>query len=77
MISSSDFRKILDKESQFSSNQFESAQWRRLELQAAGCRLLGYSGVQIMGVDTPANMEEQLPKPMSIRRSSKPSPAST
>ncbi len=51
---SNDFRKILDKESQFSSNQFESAQWRRLELQAAGCRLLGYSGIQIMGVDTPA-----------------------
>lgn len=51
---SSDFRKILDKESQFSSNQFESAQWRRLELQAAGCRLLGYSGIQIMGVDSPA-----------------------
>ncbi len=51
---SSDFRKILDKESQFSSNQFESAQWRRLELQAAGCRLLGYSGIQVMGVDSPA-----------------------
>lgn len=51
---SSDFRKILDKESQFSSNQFESAQWRRLELQAAGCRLLGYSGIQIMGIDSPA-----------------------
>ena len=51
---SNDFRKILEKESQFSSNQFESAQWRRLELQAAGCRLLGYSGIQIMGVDSPA-----------------------
>lgn len=50
---SNDFKKILDKELQFSRNQFESAQWRRLELQAAGCRLLGYSGVQIMGVDTP------------------------
>ena len=53
---SSDFRKILDKESQFSSNQFESAQWRRLELQAAGCRLLGYSGIQVMGVDSPAKV---------------------
>ena len=51
---SNDFKKILEKESQFSSNQFESAQWRRLELQAAGCRLLGYSGIQIMGVDSPA-----------------------
>ncbi|MBQ9788967.1 MAG: methylenetetrahydrofolate reductase C-terminal domain-containing protein [Lentisphaeria bacterium] len=54
---SNDFKKILDKELQFSRNQFESAQWRRLELQAAGCRLLGYSGVQIMGIDTPTKIK--------------------
>lgn len=54
---SNDFKKILDKELQFSRNQFESAQWRRLELQAAGCRLLGYSGIQIMGIDTPTKIK--------------------
>jgi len=43
----------LEKELCFSRNQFESAQLRRLELQAAGCRMLGFSGVQIAGADTP------------------------
>ncbi|MDD3885257.1 MAG: methylenetetrahydrofolate reductase C-terminal domain-containing protein [Victivallaceae bacterium] len=50
---SPDFRKILDKELRYSVNQFESAQLRRLELQAAGCRLLGFSGIQLAGVDQP------------------------
>ncbi len=48
-----DFQKILAKELRFSLNQFESAQWRRLELQAAGCKLLGYSGIQLTGIDSP------------------------
>ncbi len=48
---SPDFRKILEKELRFSLNQFEAAQWRRLELQAAGCKFLGYSGIQLSGVD--------------------------
>jgi len=54
---SPDFRDILDKELRFSLNQFEAAQWRRLELLAAGCRLLGYSGVQISGIDTPQKIK--------------------
>lgn len=53
---SQDFLMILEKELRFSASQFEAAQYRRLELQAAGCKLLGYSGIQIAGADTPAKM---------------------
>ncbi len=53
---SDDFLAILNKELSFSASQFEAAQYRRLELQAAGCRLLGYSGIQISGVETPEKM---------------------
>ena len=51
---SPDFQKILEKELHYSLNQFEAAQYRRLELQAAGCRLLGFSGIQLAGVEMPA-----------------------
>lgn len=54
---SADFAKILSREMRYSKNQFESAQYRRLELQAAGCRLLGYSGVQISGADLPGKAQ--------------------
>lgn len=57
IVISPDFKAILNKELRFSRSQFEAAQWRRIELQAAGCRLLGYSGVQLAGLDKP----EQLP----------------
>lgn len=50
---SGDFRKILEKEFHYSVNQFEAAQLRRLELQAAGCRLLGFSGIQLAGAELP------------------------
>ncbi|QSH41105.1 methylenetetrahydrofolate reductase C-terminal domain-containing protein [Lentisphaerota bacterium ZTH] len=50
---SPDFNTILENELKYSHNQFEAAQWRRLELQAAGCRLLGFSGIQIAGLDSP------------------------
>jgi methylenetetrahydrofolate reductase (NADPH) len=50
---SPDFQVILENELKYSYTQFEAAQWRRLELQAAGCRLLGYSGIQIAGLDSP------------------------
>lgn len=53
---SEDFLAILNKELSFSASQFEAAQYRRLELQAAGCRLLGYSGIQIAGVESPEKM---------------------
>jgi methylenetetrahydrofolate reductase (NADH) len=50
------FRQLLESELRYSYNQFESAQWRRLQLQAAGCRLMGYSGIQIAGLDSPAKI---------------------
>ncbi len=45
------FAKLLSRELSGSKAQFEAAQYRRIELQSAGCRLMGYSGVQISGVD--------------------------
>ncbi len=56
IVISPDFRAILNKELRFSRSQFEAAQWRRIELQAAGCRLLGYSGVQLAGLDKPEQL---------------------
>lgn len=53
---SPDFEIILNSELKYSAKQFEAAQWRRLALQAAGCRFLGYSGVQISGLDTPGKV---------------------
>lgn len=46
------FSTILQRESEISETQALAAQRRRLALQAAGCRLLGYSGVLITGVRT-------------------------
>jgi len=48
------FRKLLSRELLGSKAQFDAAQYRRMELQVAGCRLMGYSGVIISGVDVPA-----------------------
>lgn len=50
---SQDFRRILERELHYSKNQFEAAQYRRIELQAAGCRLMGFSGIQISGAENP------------------------
>ena len=54
---SKDFRKILERELHYSINQFEAAQYRRIELQAAGCRLMGFSGIQICGAENPARVK--------------------
>ena len=54
---SNDFRRILERELHYSKNQFEAAQYRRLELQAAGCRLMGFSGIQISGAENPAKAQ--------------------
>jgi methylenetetrahydrofolate reductase (NADPH) len=51
------FRKLLERELSGSRAQFEAAQYRRIELQSAGCRLMGYSGVQIAGVDYPGRAQ--------------------
>ena len=53
---SAEFRKLLERELGYSKAQFESAQYRRLELQVAGCRLMGFSGVQLVGAETPARV---------------------
>jgi len=50
---SPDFQIILQNELKYSFTQFEAAQWRRIQLQAAGCRLLGYSGIQLAGIERP------------------------
>ena len=47
------FRKLISRELLGSRAQFEAAQYRRLELQVAGCRHMGFSGVIISGVDVP------------------------
>ena len=54
---SNDFRKILERELHYSTNQFEAAQYRRIELQAAGCRLMGFSGIQLCGAENPARIK--------------------
>ena len=54
---SNDFRKILERELHYSINQFEAAQYRRIELQAAGCRLMGFSGIQLCGAENPARVK--------------------
>lgn len=53
---SADLYKILNKEARYGSKQFASAQWRRIQIQAAGCRLLGYSGLQISGINRPEHV---------------------
>lgn len=50
---SDDFKQAIRKEMMHSLAQFEAAQWRRLQIHAAGAKFLGYSGVQIAGVDRP------------------------
>ena len=54
---SRDMKKLLEKELTYSRSQFEHAQYRRLALQIAGCRHLGFSGVQIAGADNPAKID--------------------
>lgn len=44
------FAAALQRESDMSANQSMAAQLQRLALQIVGCRLLGYSGVQIAGI---------------------------
>jgi methylenetetrahydrofolate reductase (NADPH) len=53
---SRDFKLILEKEARYGYQQFAAAQWRRLQLQAAGCHLMGYSGIQIYGIEIPEHI---------------------
>jgi len=50
---SPDLEIMLRQEMKHSISQFEAAQWRRIQIHAAGARYLGYSGIQIAGVDRP------------------------
>jgi len=50
---SGEFRKLLERELRYSKSQFEAAQYRRLALQAAGCRLFGFNGIQLAGAASP------------------------
>ncbi len=47
---SQDFHNLLNKELQYSNSQFLASQWRRLQINTAGCKLLGFSGIQISGL---------------------------
>ncbi len=59
---SPDFLNILRKESKFSYTQFMAAQWRRMQIYAAGLYFLGYSGIVISGIETPDEMRTALKK---------------
>ena len=50
---SPDLQSMLRHEMTHSIAQFEAAQWRRIQIHAAGARFLGYSGIQIAGIDRP------------------------
>ena len=51
-----EFRRILKNELKYSRSQFLAAQWRRLQLQAAGAKLLGFSAVQLADSYLPNQM---------------------
>lgn len=59
---SPDMAYILRRELQYTRPQFEAAQIRQLQLYAAGARLIGYSGIQIAGADSPDKLEMLLDK---------------
>ena len=54
---SADFDALLKAERDHSSAQFEAAQLRRIQIHAAGARLLGFSAVQIAGITNVALLE--------------------
>ena len=51
---------MLRRETMHSMAQFEAAQWRRIQIHAAGARFLGYSGIQIAGLDRPGQINIML-----------------
>ena len=54
---SADFEALLKAERDHSFAQFEAAQLRRIQIHAAGARLLGFSAVQIAGITNVALLE--------------------
>jgi len=59
---SPDFLNMLKKESKFGFSQFISAQWRKLQLQVAGLRLMGYSGIVLAGINRADDIKTALNK---------------
>ncbi len=51
------FGALLQRESSMNDTQSLAAQLRRVGLQVAGCRLLGYSGVQLAGIAEAATLK--------------------
>lgn len=49
---SRNFQTALRGEMQLSTSQFLAAQWKRFQLNVAGARFLGYSGIQIGGIES-------------------------
>jgi methylenetetrahydrofolate reductase (NADPH) len=62
IVCSDDIRNIFRKEARFGYAQFASAQWRRLQIMTAGARLLGYSAVQIAGIERSEHIGTALTK---------------
>ncbi len=60
ILISADFATLLKKEMQFSRAQFEAAQLRRIQFHAIGAKLLGYSGIQLSGIDNVRRAEAVL-----------------
>jgi len=52
-----EFTAALQRECTVNASQFLSAQLRRIGLQVAGCRLLGYSGVVLAGIRNPGVLD--------------------
>jgi len=59
---SPDFLSILRRESKFGYTQFMAAQWRRIQLYAAGLHFLGYSGIVIAGIENAPEMQTAINK---------------
>ena len=60
LVVSREFATLLQRESAVNEVQAMTAQIRRLALQAAGCRLFGYSGIQIAGIRDPETAKSVL-----------------
>ncbi len=57
IVISRPFAALLQREASVNESQSLAAQLQRLSLQAAGCRLLGFNGVQIAGIPDPRTLE--------------------
>ena len=57
---SPDVEVLFRKELQYNSAQFQAVQFARLQLHILGAKMLGFSGVQIAGIDSPEILERIL-----------------